>query len=202
MIVKTRKRTKTTSLVTVHNKMWGILPNKVLYFYSDNSITEFEISEEDSRKMLDEIKEFSWNKLLNYLSYRERSQDECRNYLRQKAYLKENLQVELIDKAISLNYINDKRFTELYIDDMIKKGRSKNEMVSKLRNKKIANKLIEDIIPQKLTPKTMENILNLNLAKVQKRYANLSKKKKKEKILNYLTRKGFSYWEVKQKLQD
>jgi len=199
MKIKKIKRTKTTSIVLANDTYWGILPDKVLHFYSHGS-DAFELSEQDKNKLLDEIQRHAWNKLLDYLAYRERSYNECRQYLSQKIFLKENLIPVLLDKAIEKKFINDARFADMYADELIRKAKSRTEIKNKLYAKGISESVISQIIKDKFNDKTNIEILEKNLEKALRKFSGLNKKERDEKILNYLTRKGFTYWEVKEKL--
>ena len=200
MKLKTIKRTKTTSIVLANDEYWGILPDKILHFYCKGQLEYFELSDEDAAKLLEEIKKQSWNKLLDYLAYRERSFGECNEFLSKKIFLKQEFQSELLEKAVSLNFINDNRFAEMLTDDLIRNSKSKVEITNKLYAKKINENIISNILQKKIDSKTANEILEANFKKAKRRFSNLRKKERNEKILNYLTRKGFTYWEVKEKL--
>ena len=79
MKLKTIKRTKTTSIVLANDEYWGILPDRILHFYCKGQLECFEISDEEAAKLLEKIKKLSWNKLLDYLAYRERSLVNAKN---------------------------------------------------------------------------------------------------------------------------
>lgn len=200
MKLKTIKRTKTTSIVLANNEYWGILPDKILHFYCKDQLEYFELSDEDAAKLLEEINKQSWNKLLDYLAYRERSFGECSEFLSKKIFLKKELHPALLEKAISLNFINDNRFAEMLTDDLIRNSKSRVEIKNKLYSKKINENIISSILQTKFNSKIANEILEVNINKAKRRFSNLKKNEQNEKILNYLTRKGFAYWEVKEKL--
>jgi len=200
MKLKTIKRTKTTSIVLASDEYWGILPDKILHFYCKDQLEYFELSEEDTAKLLEEINKQSWNKLLDYLAYRERSFGECSEFLSKKIFLKKELQSALLEKAISLNFINDNRFAEMLTNDLIRNSKSRVEIKNKLYSKKINENIISSILQKKFDSKIANKILEENINKAKRRFSNLKKNEQNDKILNYLTRKGFAYWEVKEKL--
>jgi len=200
MKLKTIKRTKTTSIVVAEDEYWGILPDKILHFYCKEQIEHFELSDDEAAKLLEEIKKQSWNKLLDYLAYRERSLGECDEYLSKKIFLKQELQPALLEKAISLNFINDTRFAEMFTEDLIRKSKSIVEIRNKLYQKKINQEIISEVLQKKFDSKTTIETLDANFKKAIKKFSNLTAAKRNEKVLNYLTRKGFSYWEVKERL--
>ena len=200
MKLKTIKRTKTTSIVLANDEYWGILPDKILHFYCKEKLDYFELSDEAAAKLLEEIKKQSWNKLLDFLAYRERSLGECSEFLSKRIFLKQELQPVLLRKAVSLNFINDSRFAEMLTEDLIRNSKSRVEIKNKLYAKKIKEEIISNILQKKLNSKIINEILEANIIKAKGRFSNLNKKERDEKILNYLTRKGFTYWEVKEKL--
>ncbi|MEA2096244.1 MAG: RecX family transcriptional regulator [Candidatus Cloacimonadota bacterium] len=200
MKLKTIKRTKTTSIVLVNNEYWGILPDKILHFYCKGQLDYFELNDEETAKLLEEIKKQSWNKLLDFLAYRERSLGECEEFLSKRIFLKQELQPVLLRKAVSLNFINDSRFAEMLTEDLIRNSKSRVEIKNKLYAKKIKEEIISNILQKKFDSKTANDILEANIQKAERRFFNLKKNEQNEKILNYLTRKGFTYWEVKEKL--
>ncbi len=202
MKLKTIKRTKTTSIVLANDEYWGILPDKILHFYCKEQIDYFELSDEEAIKLLEEIKKQSWNKLLDYLAYRERSLGECHEFLSKKIFLKKELQPALLEKAISLNFINDTRFAEMFTEDLIRKSKSIVEIRNKLYQKKINQEIISEVLQKKFDSKTTDEILEANFKKAKRRFSKFKKNECNKKILNYLTRKGFTYWEVKEKLGD
>ncbi len=200
MKLKTIKRTKTTSIVLANDEYWGILPDRILHFYCKRQLECFELSDEEAAKLLEKIEKLSWNKLLDYLAYRERSYGECEEFLSKKIFLKEELRPKLLEKATSLNFINDIRFAEMLTDDLIRNSKSKVEIKKKLYAKKINENTISMILQKKFDSQTANEILEVNLKKAKNRFSGLKKNERNEKILNYLTRKGFTYWEVKEKL--
>jgi len=200
MKLNTIKRTKTTSIVLADNEYWGVLPDKILHFYCKGQIEYFELNDKEATKLLEEINKQSWNKLLDYLAYRERSLGECKEFLSKKIFLKQELQPALLRKAVSLNFINDTRFAEMLTEDLIRNSKSRVEIKNKLYTKKINEKIISDILQKKFDSKTADEILEANFMKAKRRFSKLKKNERNEKILNYLTRKGFTYWEVKEKL--
>ncbi len=200
MKLKTIKRTKTTSIVLDNDEYWGILPDKILHFYCKGQLDYFELNDEDAAKLLEEIKKQSWNKLLDHLAYRERSLGECNEFLSNKIFLKKELQSALLEKATSLNFIDDTRFAELLTEDLIRNGKSRVEIKNKLYTKKISEDIILNVLQKKYNHEIAKEILEKNINKAEGRYSNLKKNERDDKILNYLTRKGFTYWEVKEKL--
>jgi len=201
MKIKIKSKSKTISFVFADDEIWGILPDKILHFFSLNFQTQIDLNLKKWRELQHEIEKFAWDKLLNYLSFRERSVGECKNYLEQIP-LETNLIEKLVQKAISFNYINDYRFAELFIESQLEKNKNVREIKNKLFEKQIIEKIINETITKKYSKEKQDEILTINVKKALKRFSKFSDKEKIEKTLNYLTRRGFSYWEVKEKLED
>lgn len=199
MKVRTKSKSKTIYTVLIDEEIWGILPKKILHFFSLPSEKEIRLSKEEIIKLLSEIEKYVWSKLLNYISFSERSVWQCKNYLEQLP-LNECLVEKLADRAVAANYVNDQRFAELYVEHLINKSKNPREIKSKLLTKHIDDGIINEVILNYFTPEKQEEILNLNIMKALTRYSKYPEKEKKEKVLNYLTRRGFSYWEIKEKL--
>ncbi len=199
MKIKIKSKSKTISFVFADDEIWGILPDKILHFFSLNSQTELNLK--SWRELQHEIEKFAWDKLLNFLSYRERSVGECRSYLKQLP-LETNLIGKLIHKAISFNYVNDSRFAELFVESLIEKNKNVREIKNKLIEKQINEKLINETIEKIYSPQKQDEILTINVKKTLLRFSKFSDEEIIKKTLNYLTRRGFPYWEVKEKLEE
>jgi len=199
MRIKTKRRSKTIYTIFDNDITWGILPEKILQFFSLIPDQEVTLTKKTYIKLGKEIEKYAWNKLLNYLSYRERSVQEVRNYLKQ-LQIKIAITEVLIDRAISLNYLNDNRFSELLISDLQKRSKSLTEIRNKLRLKGVDPEVISTSLNQFYDiEKENTNFIEL-YKKTRRRFSSLPKYEMENKILNYLTRKGFSYWKVKELL--
>ena len=200
MKIKIKNRSKTISFVFANDEIWGILPKKILHFFSLNSQTQIELNHKKWRELQHEIEKFSWNKLLNFLSYQERSVGECKNYLKQLP-LETTLIEKLVQKAISFNYVNDSRFAELFVESLIGKNKNVLEIKNKLFEKQIKENTINEIIAKVYSKEKQDETLTINVKKALLRFSKFSDEEKIERTLNYLTRRGFQYWEVKEKLE-
>jgi regulatory protein len=198
--IKLRKKSSTLFLVLEDNDPWGILPVKILHFFSLQPEVETEINNEIQQKLVLEINKFAWNRLLHYLSFRERSIHEARGYLLQLP-LRSDLAEQMISKAISYNYINEKRFCELYITDLQNKSKSRKEIIEKLRTKGVSRAMINESLEEHFNNEREVEAIKILYRKAETKYRADSKIKQKQKILNYLTRKGFSYWQVKETME-
>ena len=201
MKIKLKNKTKATYIVSVNEEIWGILPAKILRFFPLHPDIENDLPETEKNKILLEIEKYSWDRLLNFITYRERSTRECEIFLKLLP-LKSDLIEKLLAKAIELNLLKDKRFAEMLVNDLLEKGKSKQEIRNKLCEKKVNSEIIENCLNKQFSFEIEEDLLNINLDRAIRKYVSLPSEKRKEKILNYLTRKGFSYWEVKEKMEE
>ncbi len=201
MKIKLKNKTKTVFTVYIENEIWGTLPGRVLRFFSIFPDRENILPDEKKNELIQEIEKYHWNKLLNFLTYRERSVWECRNYLQQQQLSSPSIE-KLLKKAMEKNFVNDKRFAEMYVQDLISKDRNEKQIRSKLMEKHIPQNLLETVISEQITSEQKSDILDANYKKAVSRFSCLPEEKRKEKILNYLTRKGFSYWEIKQEMEE
>ncbi|MCD4796499.1 MAG: RecX family transcriptional regulator [Candidatus Cloacimonetes bacterium] len=201
MKFRIKNKTKTIFVIQADNDIWGILPIKILHFFSLLPEKEVELSCENEAKLFSEIEKFAWDKLLNFFSFRERSIWECNNFLSQLP-LKSEIAEKLISKAVSMNFVNDKRFAEIYTESLIIKEKSLTEIKNKLFVKHINKKIIDEVLKIQYSAEKKDEIIKENVKKTLSRYSRFSKKEKLEKCLNYLTRRGFSYWEVKENIEE
>jgi regulatory protein len=199
MKIQLKNKTKTIFFVSIDNENWGTLPGKVLRFFSVYPGQECIFPDERKQELISEIEKYNWDRLLNFLAYRERSMWECYNFLKLQS-LPSNLADKLIIKAKELNFVNDERFAEMYVQDLIAKNKNETQIRSKLIEKHVPEQIITSILSRELSQQNKQEILNANFQKAINRFSSFPAEQRKEKILNFLTRKGFSYWQVKEKM--
>jgi len=143
----------------------------------------------------DEKKNKAWQKALKYLSFRARSKHEMRDYLAKK-----KLQEKLIDQTIKrlekLGQINDQEFVKIWIKDRQIQLKGPRMVYSELIRKGIEKEKIEA---------GLERWYNVNQERkiAQKAFRKRAGDKRlrlaeKQKILQYLLRRGFSYDIIKE----
>ncbi|MCK4257744.1 MAG: RecX family transcriptional regulator [Halanaerobiales bacterium] len=133
------------------------------------------------------------NKVFLFLSYRERSEKEVRDYLKRKGYA-----IDVIDKVIQrlkeLNYINARRFTELWVKNRVNSGRKGPELVRKeLREKGICYSLIEDYISREYNFSCEYEVAYKVVQKKIKSTKDEDLGKIKIRLWKFLKQKGFRY---------
>ncbi|WP_058485406.1 RecX family transcriptional regulator [Defluviitalea phaphyphila] len=152
----------------------------------------------NKKELIQIIKEKDYNKAkniaLNFLSYRPRSEKEIRNKLASKEY-DEAIIEKVIDFLKKYDYVNDEKFAINYV-----KYYTHTKILGK---KKIEYDLKQKGIKQKIIENVLNNIeldeLNNALKLIEKKCPlkeNIDQKKK-QKIYQFLLRKGFSYDVIK-----
>lgn len=209
-MMKLTKKSKTILIINLDEENWGILPTKSLAFlhlplfseepFQNFYLADIPLDESQHNRVLTEIEKYAWDRFLNYLSLRDHSIFECKTYLK-TLYLHYSFIEKFIEKALGYNYINEVRFTELYVESLLDKGKSETEIRNKLRVKRVDPALIAETLSRLNTPDQKEAVLLENLNKAIRRFSRFPEAEKKKKIINYLYRKGFSYFEVKTKLE-
>ncbi|RLC49212.1 MAG: hypothetical protein DRZ79_06365 [Candidatus Cloacimonadota bacterium] len=199
MKCRIKNKSKTIFIIIIDNEIRGILSEKILRFFSLEIGKETEITKEEFHKLNKEIENFAREKLLNYLSYRERSLGECRNYLKNLPLHPDSVK-KLLKEAIENNYINDARFAEMLVLSLLEKGKSKNEIKNKLFEKRIDEQIIDKTLAKLYSAQKNDEILEKNVKKAWTKFSRFPKNQRIEKCLNYLARRGFSYSETKEKI--
>lgn len=154
-----------------------------------------------SEEQLHEIKELGeyyslYNKSINYLSNRLKSEGEIREYLKRK-----NGTIAQINKIVKrlkdLDLINDQKYAISYIHDrMLQTPISKRKINFELQKRKIA----KEIIVSSLANDQISDLDNLKKLVQIKRQS--SRYKDNLKLMQYLVRNGFNYQDVKEILKD
>ena len=148
-----------------------------------------------------QIFERYYNLSLRYLSYRPRSEKEIVDYLTRKK-IDEQIQHKIIEKLKTYNFINDLEFAKFRVEQRVKfKHKPLRAIEFELKQKGIDRDLIDGAMA-KFEDKNVFDLENAKKLAEKKLdfYRNLDGKKRKEKVMSYLLRKGFSYDTVKKVL--
>ena len=131
-------------------------------------------------------------RIFKFVLYKPRTEKEV--YYKFKNFENSELYLEkVIDILKELKYIDDKRYTEMYIEDSLNiKKLSRFELKNKLREKGVNTQYIYDVFQKfedELRSKEIENVINI----LKKKDYIYSEDDKKKKIENYLYRKGYTH---------
>jgi len=138
----------------------------------------------------------AYNKALNYISYRMRSEWEVESYLTRNEFNK-NVVQKVIQKLKNNQTINDLDFATRWINDRtILKSKSKRALKAELIKKHIDSKILDEVLSEINEEVELENLIKL-IAKKQK----IARYKNEKKLLTYLQRQGFSYRQIKLALE-
>lgn len=155
-----------------------------------------EYSETDITQIKDDVNIAKvYLRCLDYLSRRQRSEWELRDYLRRKEAEQEVIE-RVVSRLVKENHLNDARFADAWVNDRnMMKPRSKKQLQAELIKKRIA----KDIIAQALEAQNSEQELdNLKQIAIKK----LPRYRDSNKLTAYLVGQGFNYFEVKTIVND
>jgi len=154
-------------------------------------LTESEIRE--LKKLSDDDK--IYNATLNYLAIRLRSKWEIETYLKRKN-ASPPLSEEILNKLSINNLINDERFAKAYINDrQLLRPSSKRKLMLELAQKHVPKEVIDEV----LTEETTDDIAALTEIIARKRKQ--SRYQDDQKLMQYLSRQGFHYGDIKAALE-
>lgn len=157
--------------------------------------------------MDDPIFERYYNLSLRYLSYRPRSEKEVHDYLKEKQKrakgLTDEFVFQIMAKLQEYKFIDDSQFVKFWVEQRtIYKNKPVRIIEYELKQKGISQDLInENLRRENAKESDLESAKKL-AAKKMDFYRNLDSSKRREKVMNYLLRKGFSYDTVKKAMKD
>ncbi|KKS14302.1 hypothetical protein A2617_03860 [Candidatus Daviesbacteria bacterium RIFOXYD1_FULL_41_10] len=144
-------------------------------------------------------------KMYNLFSFRQRSEKEIRDYLKTLSFkrkIKDQEEISplvvdlLIERLKQKGMLNDLEFAKAWIEG---RRRSKNLGIRALKmelvRKGIGREIIEEVISNEPLAVSEEDLAKLALEKKMRSWKNLDPKKRKQKAIEYLMRKGFG-WEI------
>lgn len=148
-----------------------------------------------------------YNLALRFLSYRPRSQKEVLDYLNEKADRASSLTPQIIAQIMAklqeYKFIDDLEFAKFWIEQRIKfKHKPLWTIQFELKQKGIKKEIIDEVLSKVDDSKNVDIESAKKLAeKKLDFYRSLPSQKRREKVTNYLLRKGFNYDTVKKALK-
>ena len=144
----------------------------------------------------EENRSLAFNYSLKYLSFRNRSTKEIKDYLARKKFEDATIAAS-IEKLNELKFLNDEEFARSWIESRQKhKGKSKFVLKQELRMKGIDKSMIDHTLGNAQDDFETAKILFL---KKKKKLGNLPPEEFKKKMIGFLSRKGFG-WGIINKL--
>lgn len=137
----------------------------------------------------------AYDRALNLISHRMRSEGELHEYLRRKEYEPAVIQ-HVIARLQTRGYINDVEFAKRWVENRrLLKHTSKRRLAQELRQKRIADEIISAVLD---ADETDEAVVLRELIERKRKQA---KYQDQTKLMQYLARQGFGYDQIKTALQ-
>lgn len=160
---------------------------------SENLSKGKELTEEDVSKLKEKDNlDKAMQKVLNYLSYRMRSETEVVRYLRDLEVLDEDI-TTMVERLRELQFVDDQRFAEAFVRtkrDTAKKGPLLIEQ--ELFQKGVSKVHIQKAIKQYSEEMQFEHAKEM-IEKKQSSYKNEGPKKKQQKLMQFIIQRGFPH---------
>lgn len=167
----------------------------------DISLANIKIGDEFSKEEVEQFLRQSktakaYAMALRLLARRRRSQGEMRVYLRRKLVDEEISQI-VIDRLLRERLLDDQAFAEAWISDRnLIKPRSTKMLALELRKKQIDRDVVEEVLSKQSEEDEVKNACLLIEKKIKNpRFTD------QQKLIEYLSRQGFSYTVVKKAFQ-
>lgn len=133
------------------------------------------------------------------LKFRMRSEAELRQRLKQKKFTPEIIE-EAVDFLKDREFINDRVFAKAWVDWRVKRPYGLRRIAQELKVKGIAEEIISSCIEEKAQGYNEEEIVSSLIAKRKKAAKGVEAQKFKQRIWQYLLRRGFSPEIIMEKL--
>lgn len=155
----------------------------------DMDFSETEIQE---MKYFSDI-ERAKSRAINYISVKLKTKYEVRLKLKEKDFT-EDIIDEVIDILEKEEYLNDRLYCEVFIEDKKQlNGYGKNKIKSLLIQKGISKSVFEDFLDEFEYEEEFDNALKMGIKKLNLLSNEEDIFKKKQKLINYLAYRGFSF---------
>lgn len=142
------------------------------------------------KKLKQEVKlETYYLKAINYINFKIRTEKEVRTYLEKEDLTKENIN-KIIKKLKNISFIDDERYTDLYIDESIRKRKGKYLIRYSLIQKGIDINQIEEKLVKYDYDTEVENASFL-ANKLSTKYDEYPIRKQQQKITEKLISEGY-----------
>ncbi len=151
-----------------------------------------------SENEIQEMKYFSdieraKSRAINYISGKLKTKYEVRLKLKEKDFT-EDIIDEVIDILEKEEYLNDRLYCEVFIEDKKQlNGYGKNKIKSLLIQKGISKSVFEDFLDEFEYEEEFDNALKMGIKKLNLLSNEEDIFKKKQKLINYLAYRGFSF---------
>lgn len=133
------------------------------------------------------------SRAINYISGKLKTKYEVRLKLKENGFAEDVID-EVLDILEKEEYLNDKVYCEIFIENKKKlNGYGKNKIKSLLIQKGISKNIFEDFLNEFEYDEEFDNALKMGIKKLELLSNEEDNFKKKQKIINYLTYRGFGF---------
>lgn len=133
------------------------------------------------------------SRAINYISGKLKTKYEVRLKLRENEFSNEVID-EVLEILENEEYLNDRVYCEIFIEDKKRlNGYGKNKIKSLLIQKGISKSIFEDFLDNFEYEDEFDNAVKMGIKKLNLLANEEDKFKKKQKIINYLAYRGFSF---------
>lgn len=195
--IKNIQREKKNIKVTLSNDEEILIDEDVAldyYLFINKEIDEKTIRQIKKSAKMSEALKYAY-KLLGKSSY---TKYEVKEKLRKRHYSNEIIE-EVIKKLLDFNYLNDEQYVKEFAQLMESKGYGPKRIEDTLKKKGVNYKLLNNITYHE---DVQINNLQINIQKLQKKYANLNYFQKYQHILNSLLLAGYETEFIKSLLDE
>ncbi len=176
---------------------------KFTFGLSENAllVSGLRVGQELSNQELDELKDTAkfdkaYNRALNLIVRRVRSEWEIREYLKRKDYDPELID-QLVAKLYQHSWLDDSVFARKWVDNRrLLKTTSKRRLQQELRAKRVSDDIIKQVLAEDETDE--KELLKGLIERKQQQ----SRYQDKQKLMAYLIRQGYNYGDVKDVLEE
>lgn len=133
------------------------------------------------------------SRAINYISGKLKTKYEVRLKLRENEFSNEVID-EVLEILENEEYLNDRVYCEIFIEDKKRlNGYGKNKIKSLLIQKGVSKSIFEDFLDNFEYEDEFDNAVKMGIKKLNLLANEEDKFKKKQKIINYLAYRGFSF---------
>ncbi len=153
--------------------------------------------QEYTPKQLDDLQSSArfdklYDRALNYISIRRRSEWEVEQYLKRKEATPSEIG-EVAQKLSRNEWLNDELFAQAWVENRrLLKRTSKRRLSQELRAKRVSDEIIKKVLDNDEADEIMILRESIGRKRQQTRY------KDDTKLIQYLVRQGFNYGDIKQ----
>lgn len=176
---------------------------KYLFSFSQNELLNsgLKVGQELTEEQLDSLKnsaviDKAYDRALNLISHRPRSEWEIRDYLKRKDLDNPEIDV-VINKLRDRGYLDDADFARRWVATRrLLKSTSKRRLMQELRQKRISGDIISQVIEEDETDERQVLIELIERKRRQTKYQD------KLKLMQFLARQGYNYDDIKSVLEE